>query len=139
MPTAQTGQGWRRSRQRRFAAIQAKPTSAPIAKVMAASWNGGTAPLAAVKRASSDHIRMAEKPISVARLPLAGGGAGSGRAAPAIVGLVMEACFIVPRPGRPEVIKEPSRCRRPENSLVRGSGAPEERLANLKVAPPGAP
>ena len=57
---------------------------------MAASWNGGTEPLDAVKRASSDHIRMAEKPIKVARLPLAGGGAASGRAASAMVGLVIE-------------------------------------------------
>jgi hypothetical protein len=33
---------------------------------MAASWKGGTLPLAAVKSARSDHIRMAKKPTSVA-------------------------------------------------------------------------
>ncbi len=33
---------------------------------MAASWNGGTAPEAAVNRASSDQSRMAPEPIRVA-------------------------------------------------------------------------
>ena len=35
---------------------------------MAASWNGGTLPDAAVSSASSDHIRMAVKPIKVGRI-----------------------------------------------------------------------
>ena len=39
---------------------------APIANVIAASWNGGTVPDAAVSTASSDHIRIAVNPISVA-------------------------------------------------------------------------
>ena len=39
----------------------------PIANVMAASWNGGTRPVATVSSESSDHIRIAEKPMSVAR------------------------------------------------------------------------
>ena len=39
----------------------------PIAKQMAASWNGGILPEAAVNSARNDHIRMAVKPINVAR------------------------------------------------------------------------
>ena len=39
----------------------------PIAKVSAASWNGGTCPDATVSSASSDHIAIAAKPSSVAR------------------------------------------------------------------------
>ena len=39
---------------------------APIAKVSAASWNGGMRPVATVSAASSDHIRIAVRPISVA-------------------------------------------------------------------------
>lgn len=35
-------------------------------KQIAESWNGGIWPEAVVKRASSDHIRIAEKPMSVA-------------------------------------------------------------------------
>src|SRR5262245_51945031 len=38
----------------------------PIANVMAASWNGGTRPDAAVNSASSDHIRTAVNPTRVA-------------------------------------------------------------------------
>src|SRR3954463_15392434 len=41
-------------------------TSAPIAKVIAASWNAGIFPVATVSTASSDHIRIAERPIRVA-------------------------------------------------------------------------
>src|ERR1700720_1691209 len=43
-----------------------KPTSPPIAKVIAASWNAGIFPVATVSTASSDHIRIAVSPISVA-------------------------------------------------------------------------
>ena len=38
----------------------------PIANVMAASWNGGIFPDAVVNSASSDHSRIAAKPMSVA-------------------------------------------------------------------------
>ena len=41
-------------------------TSAPIANVIAASWNAGIFPVATVSTASSDHIRIAVSPISVA-------------------------------------------------------------------------
>ena len=44
-----------------------RPTSVPIANVMAESRNGGTEPEASVKSASNAHIATAEKPISVAR------------------------------------------------------------------------
>jgi hypothetical protein len=44
----------------------AKATSAPIANVIAASWNAGIFPVATVSTASSDHIRIAVSPISVA-------------------------------------------------------------------------
>ncbi len=37
-----------------------------MAKVMAASWNGGAAPLRAASSASTAHIRIAEKPMIVA-------------------------------------------------------------------------
>ena len=43
------------------------PGMLPMAKQMADSWNGGIVPEAAVNSARNDHIRMAEKPISVAR------------------------------------------------------------------------
>ena len=43
-----------------------QPTSAPIANVIAASWKAGIFPVATVKAASSDHIRIAVSPISVA-------------------------------------------------------------------------
>ncbi|MCY1248030.1 hypothetical protein D9M72_614170 [compost metagenome] len=43
-----------------------RPGRLPIRKQIAESWNGGILPDAAVNSASSDHIRMAEKPISVA-------------------------------------------------------------------------
>src|SRR5687767_2680682 len=43
------------------------PTSVPIAKVMAESRSGGTAPEASVSSASDAHMATAEKPISVAR------------------------------------------------------------------------
>jgi hypothetical protein len=36
-------------------------------KVRLSSWNGGTAPVAVVNKASVAHSRMAMKPISVAR------------------------------------------------------------------------
>jgi hypothetical protein len=41
-------------------------TRAPIANVIAASWNAGIFPVATVSTASSDHIRIAVSPISVA-------------------------------------------------------------------------
>src|SRR4051794_30238869 len=44
----------------------ARATTAPIAKVMAASWKAGIFPVATVNTASSDHIRIAERPIRVA-------------------------------------------------------------------------
>src|ERR1700716_1660017 len=48
-------------------AIQlAEAASAPIANVIAASWNAGVFPVATVSTASSDHIRIAVNPISVA-------------------------------------------------------------------------
>ena len=40
---------------------------------------------------------------------------------------------------RPEVVKEPGRWRRPEDSLIRGSGAPEGHLAKLKSGARQAP
>ena len=46
---------------------QVPPIAPPIAKVKAASWNGGTWPDATVNSASSDHIRIAAKPNKVAR------------------------------------------------------------------------
>jgi hypothetical protein len=39
-----------------------------MAKVSAASWNGGIWPVATVNNASSDHIRIAVRPINVARM-----------------------------------------------------------------------
>jgi hypothetical protein len=42
------------------------PTDPPIAKVNAASWNGGTLPVAAVNHASSDQSTIARKPVAVA-------------------------------------------------------------------------
>ena len=44
------------------------PSNPPIRKVMAASWKGGTCPLAAVSNASTAHMRTAVKPMSVAVL-----------------------------------------------------------------------
>jgi hypothetical protein len=45
----------------------AAPSVPPIANVIAASWNGGTVPDATVSSESSDHSRIAMKPMSVAR------------------------------------------------------------------------
>ncbi len=45
----------------------ARPTQVPMAKVIADSRNGGTAPDASVSSASSAHMATAENPISVAR------------------------------------------------------------------------
>src|SRR5438270_421741 len=42
------------------------PTVPPIANVMAASWNAGMVPVATVITDSSDHIRIAVRPIRVA-------------------------------------------------------------------------
>ena len=42
------------------------PTQAPIANVIAASWKAGMRPVATVSAASSDHIRIALRPIRVA-------------------------------------------------------------------------
>src|SRR5437870_11572069 len=42
------------------------PTSAPIANVIAASWNAGMVPVATVITDKSDHIRIAVSPIRVA-------------------------------------------------------------------------
>src|SRR6188474_2303250 len=44
----------------------ANATSAPMPNVMAASWNAGIFPVATVNTDSSDHIRIAVSPISVA-------------------------------------------------------------------------
>src|SRR4029453_8816567 len=44
----------------------ANATSAPIANVIAASWNAGIFPVATVNTDRSDHIRIAVSPISVA-------------------------------------------------------------------------
>ena len=43
------------------------PTAVPIEKQIADMRNGGTSPEASVSSASSDHIAIAENPISVAR------------------------------------------------------------------------
>ena len=59
--------GWRRLRKPDgFAANAISPIEAAIEKHIAASWKGGTSPDEAVRRASSDHIRIALNPISVA-------------------------------------------------------------------------
>jgi len=42
------------------------PMSPPTRKVMAASWKGGTPPDAAVRKASTAHMRTAVNPMSVA-------------------------------------------------------------------------
>jgi hypothetical protein len=47
------------------------PVTPPIAKATATVWKGGRVPVNAVSGASSDHIRIAEMPINVAR-PVAG-------------------------------------------------------------------
>ena len=57
-----TATGTRRARK------AARPTSVPRVKHMALSWNGGTVPLAAVRSASSDHMRIAERPDAVAMM-----------------------------------------------------------------------
>ena len=44
----------------------ATPTSPPTRNVIAASWNGGTLPDAAVNRASRDQSRTATRPVAVA-------------------------------------------------------------------------
>src|SRR6267142_778166 len=44
----------------------ANATAAPIANVIAASWNAGILPVATVRTDSSDHIRIAVSPIRVA-------------------------------------------------------------------------
>src|SRR5262249_48574695 len=67
MPTAHTTPGWRRLSAASLRPIQVRrPTRPPIAKVIAASWNAGIFPVATVITASSDHIRIAVNPISVA-------------------------------------------------------------------------
>jgi hypothetical protein len=43
-----------------------RATAAPIANVIAANWNAGIFPVATVMTDSSDHIRIAVSPISVA-------------------------------------------------------------------------
>src|SRR5262249_26353056 len=43
------------------------PRNPPIAKVIAASWNGGTRPDMTVKSDRNDQVRMAARPASVAR------------------------------------------------------------------------
>src|SRR5262245_47241655 len=49
---------------------QTKPTSVPMAKVIAANCNGGTVPTAAVSAASPAHNRTASRPSPVAlRVP----------------------------------------------------------------------
>src|SRR5687767_4100877 len=69
MPVAHAAAGCLRSLSRPGLAMnRAMPGSEPMAKQMAESWNGGIAPEAAVNSASRDHMRMAEKPISVARI-----------------------------------------------------------------------
>ena len=47
-------------------ASSAMPASPPMPKVMARSWNGGMAPLAAVSTASEAQSRTAQKPMPVA-------------------------------------------------------------------------
>ncbi len=61
--------GWRRLQNPDgFAASAISPIVAATEKHIAASWKGGTSPDEAVRRASSDHIRIALNPISVARI-----------------------------------------------------------------------
>lgn len=68
MPIAQTASGTRRAGGAvRPANRAAKPIAAPIENDIADRRNGGTFPDAAVRSASSAHIAMAEKPMSVAR------------------------------------------------------------------------
>ena len=69
-------------------AHETKPIVPPMANVMAASWSGGTAPVAAVKSASSDQSATAPKPTRVAlrcvivtKNPLPRAGEGRVRAA----------------------------------------------------------
>ena len=64
--------GWRRLRKPEGLAARAiSPMAAAIEKHIAASWKGGTSPdEAVVRRASSDHIRIALNPMSVARIKL---------------------------------------------------------------------
>ncbi len=45
----------------------ATPTRPPIRNVIAASWNGGIVPVAAVSSARRDQNRTAMKPMAVAR------------------------------------------------------------------------
>ena len=68
MPLTQTFAGWR-SKARRFGlrTSTTMPGTLPMAKQIADSWNGGILPEAAVSSARNDHIRMAEKPVKVAR------------------------------------------------------------------------
>ena len=59
--------GWRRLRKPDgFAASAVSPMAVAIEKHIVASWKGGTSPDEAVRRASSDHMRIALNPISVA-------------------------------------------------------------------------
>ena len=69
MPVIQTLAGCLRWRMRSGLAISTKmPGRLPIRKQIADSWKGGILPEAAVSSASSAHIRIAVKPIRVARV-----------------------------------------------------------------------
>lgn len=72
MPSAQTFHGWRARAARAPGTTihRGRPMHAATAKHIALSWNGGTASLAAVNSASSDHISTAVKPMPVASLRL---------------------------------------------------------------------
>src|SRR4051812_8261317 len=67
MPTIHTSSGCFNARTALGRQVQlSDAASAPIANVIAASWNAGMRPDATVSTASSDHIRIAVRPISVA-------------------------------------------------------------------------
>src|SRR6476661_8909620 len=71
--------------------------TAPMAKVMAASWKAGIFPVATVMTARSDHIRIAVSPISVAVREDIGPSLRAKRSNPAIYHIKLD-CFVAYAP-----------------------------------------